>query len=95
MAIDAVDDALLLLIAGRRHCVRAAGGLKRAAGLPLRDPQREVEVRARAARLGRRIGLGADTGERIAAGLIDAACIEQGIACAADLDQRDTRADSG
>lgn len=95
LAIDAVDDALLLLIAGRRQCVRAAGGLKRAAGLPLRDPQREAEVRARAERLGRRIGLGANTGERIAAGLIDAACIEQGIATAADLDQRGAAMDSG
>lgn len=94
LAIDAVDDALLVLIASRRHCVRAAGGLKRAAGLPLRDPQREAEVRARAERLGRRIGLGANTGVRIAAGLIDAACIEQGIAVTPDLDQRDPRADS-
>lgn len=88
VAIDAVDDALLLLVASRRHCVRAAGDLKRAAGLPLRDPQREADVRARAERLGRRIGLGADTGDRIVAGLINAACIEQGIAATPDLDQR-------
>lgn len=92
LAIDAVDDALLLLVAGRQHCVRAAGDLKRAAGLPLRDPRREAEVRARAQRLGRRVGLGGEAGERIADGLIRAACVEQGIAAAPDLDQRDPEA---
>lgn len=55
--IDGLDDALLLLLAGRRRLVGAAAGLKQRAGLPPRDPGRELHVLARGLRLARRLGL--------------------------------------
>lgn len=55
--IDGLDDALLLLLAGRRRLVGAAAGLKQRAGLPPRDPERELRVLARGLGLARRLGL--------------------------------------
>ncbi len=93
--IDGVDDALLLLLAGRRQCVQAAATLKRAGGLPAHDPQREGQVRRRAQALGRRLRLPPAVSERFARGLIEEAHVQQGLpvdaarpSAAIDLDQR-------
>ena len=84
-AIDGIDHALLLLLAGRARLARRAERCKRAAGLPVRDPAREARVRARAEALAGRIGLPAATARRAIGLAIDDACREQGIA--PDLDQ--------
>lgn len=84
-AIDRLDDALIMLLAGRARLARTAGRLKHGAGLPGRDRQREDEVRARAARLARRVGLSAHAATGVLAVAIDDACREQGIVN--DLDQ--------
>lgn len=84
-AIDGIDDALLLLLAGRARLARHAERCKRAAGLPLRDPARELRVQARAEALAGRIGLPAATARRVIGLLIDDARRQQGIAT--DLDQ--------
>ncbi|KFN42225.1 hypothetical protein N790_02850 [Arenimonas malthae CC-JY-1] len=55
--IDGLDDAMLLLLAGRRRLVGAAATLKQRAGLPPRDPERELRVLARGLGLARRLGL--------------------------------------
>lgn len=49
-ALDAVDAALVELLAKRRALVSAVWERKRAAGEPLRDPERERAILARAAR---------------------------------------------
>ena len=84
-AIDRVDDALLLLLAARLHLARRAGRYKRRAGLPLRDPAREVRVQARVESFALRIGLPRSTARHASAFAIDAACRAQGFA--PDLDQ--------
>ena len=84
-AIDRIDDALLLLLAARLRLARSAGRCKRRAGLPLRDPAREVRMHARAESLAMRIGLPEATARRAIALAIDAACRAQGVA--PDLDQ--------
>lgn len=84
-AIDGIDDALLLLLAGRARLARRAERCKRTVGLPLRDPAREAQVHARAEALAGRIGLPAATARRAIGLAIDDACREQGIA--PDLDQ--------
>ncbi len=84
-AIDGIDHALLLLLAGRAWLARRAEHCKRVAGLPLRDPTREARVHARAQALAGRLGLPAATARRAITLAIDAACREQGIAN--DLDQ--------
>jgi predicted lipid carrier protein YhbT/chorismate mutase len=84
-AIDRVDDALLLLLAARLRLVRRASLYKRTAGLPLRDPEREARVQARAEALAGRIGLPTTTARRAIALAIDDACRVQGLA--SDLDQ--------
>lgn len=96
--IDGVDDGLLLLLAGRRACVRLAADIKRSAHLPARDPQREQQVRRRAQRLGRRLGLSPDTATRVADALINEACRQQGAEPTVpvlDLDQCIPLADTG
>ena len=93
--IDGVDDALLALLAGRRRLVAVAAGFKQAAGWPARDPERELEVRLRAQRLGRHLGLPPDNSDRLMSLLIEDACGQQGLGLAAgrqhmglfDLDQ--------
>lgn len=85
-AIDAVDDALLGLLAGRGVLVRHAAMLKRATGHAARDHTREAHVHARAARLARRLGLPDATARRLIELAIADACRQQGLAD--DLDQR-------
>ena len=92
-AIDGIDDVLLLLLAGRTRLVRRAERCKRAAGLPLRDPAREVRMQARAQALAARIGLPAATARRVIGLAIEDACREQGIE--SDLDQGGDVAGSG
>lgn len=84
--IDGLDDGLLVLLAGRRACVRVAERIKRAAQLPLRDLSREQAVRQRAQRIGKQLGLPDGAAERVAAAVIDDACRQQGLP-PADLDQ--------
>lgn len=55
--IDGIDDAMLLLVAGRRRLVARLAASKRRAGLPARDPAREETVLARGQGLARRLGL--------------------------------------
>lgn len=84
-AIDRLDDGLVLLLAGRRRLAAAAAAFKRDAGLPLRDPAREVEVRQRAQGLGRRLALPVHLVERVLDLAIADACRVQGLET--DLDQ--------
>lgn len=46
-AIDRVDDGLVVLLAGRRHLAGLAARIKRRAGLPALDAERETRVRRR------------------------------------------------
>ena len=55
--IDAVDDAMLVLLSFRRRLAAGAGRVKRAAQLPASDPARERRVRQRAERLAARLDL--------------------------------------
>lgn len=77
--IDGIDDASLVLLAGRRRLVALAAALKRRCELPARDPGREREVRLRALRLGERLGLPAASSDRLMTALIDDACRQQGL----------------
>ncbi len=78
-AIDRVDDGLIVLLATRRRLVGALGTLKPWAGMPLRDPLREQQVRARAQSLARRVALPADTADQLLDLAIADACNRQGI----------------
>lgn len=49
--IDAIDDELLRLINKRARLAVEVGILKRAAGIPIGDPEREREVLARLSRI--------------------------------------------
>lgn len=55
--IDGIDDALVLLLAGRGRIADGAARCKRRAGLPAHDPVREARVQARARRLAALSGL--------------------------------------
>ncbi len=55
--IDAVDDALIVLMAGRARLTQRAGDIKVRLALPSRDSERERRVRARAVALARRLSL--------------------------------------
>lgn len=77
--IDGVDDALVVLLAGRRRLVAFAAGIKQAAGRPVRDPEREREVRLRAQRIGRRLGVPPANSDRSMSVLIEDACGQQGL----------------
>jgi O2-independent ubiquinone biosynthesis accessory factor UbiT len=72
--IDGVDDVMLLLLAGRRGLVSAAAGLKTAAGLPLRDPEREAQVRRRARRLSLPLAVPPSSADALSTLLIEDAC---------------------
>ncbi|MGV8940983.1 MAG: ubiquinone anaerobic biosynthesis accessory factor UbiT [Lysobacter sp.] len=84
-AIDRVDDAMLLLLAGRGRLARHAARIKQHAGVPGRDAHREAWVHARAQALASRIGLPAATAQAMTRLTIDHACRQQGLAT--DLDQ--------
>jgi chorismate mutase len=59
-AIEELDDTLVRLIAERTRLARAAGAMKRAAGLPVLDPAREAAVVRRAGEAARREGVADD-----------------------------------
>ena len=67
--IDAVDDALLVLLATRARIAGVAARSKRHHGLPRRDPARETRIHARAQRVAARVGVAPGT----ASALIDLA----------------------
>lgn len=83
--IDAVDHGLMLLLATRRQLALAAGRCKRAACLPAADDTREQQVRRRAARLARQLGVPAATTHALMDLAIADARRIQGLA--PDLDQ--------
>lgn len=87
--IDGLDDALLLLLAGRRRLVGAAAGLKQRAGLPPRDPERELRVLARGLGLARRLGLPPELARGQLSLVIADAWRQQGLGGAQDEDEDD------
>lgn len=92
-AIDRVDDGLVLLLAGRRRLAAAAAHFKHEAGLPLRDPVRELQVRRRALALADRLRLPTILIGRVLDLTIADACRVQGLQT--DLDQGDRGALAG
>ena len=92
LAIDGVDDGLVLLLATRAQLAKLAGRLKARAGVAGRDDAREQRVRQRAETLGTRMGLAPGTASGVLGVAIGEACRAQGLA--ADLDQG-ARRDSG
>ncbi len=77
--IDRVDDAFLVLLAGRRQLVRRALQAKRTTGLPVRDRERERQVHARAQYFAQRLGLSSTMTQKLTELLIEDACGIQGL----------------
>lgn len=92
LAIDGVDDGLVLLLAARTRLARLAGHLKAGAGMTGRDDARERRVRRRAETLAAALGVAPDTANGVLALAIGDACRAQGLP--SDLDQG-AAADSG
>jgi len=86
LAIDHVDDGLIVLLAARRRLVQGVAAVKPHAGVPSRDPMREGRVRARAQALAWRLNLP----QRTATGVLDLAigdaCRLQGVMVDPDQD---------
>ena len=76
-AIDRVDDAVVALAALRRHLVGAARHSKHLAGLPLRDGEREQQVRLRARTMAARVAVPGETADALMQALITDACRQQ------------------
>lgn len=91
--IDGLDDAMLLLLAGRRRLVGAAAGLKQRAGLPPRDPERELRVLARGLGLARRLGLPPELARGQLSLVIADAWRQQGLGDAQEEDEDDDAID--
>jgi predicted lipid carrier protein YhbT/chorismate mutase len=85
LAIDGLDDGLLLLLATRTHLARAAGALKARSGVQGRDARREAEVLRRGQGLARRLGMAPQTAHGVLRLAIGEACRAQGLG--SDLDQ--------
>ncbi len=85
LAIDGVDDGLVLLLAARQRLAKLAGRLKAASGANGRDGARERRVRQRAETLAAKVGLRPGIAERVLGMAIGDACRAQGLE--ADLDQ--------
>lgn len=64
-AIDGVDDAMVVLLAGRQRLAGMAGRLKRRTGQTQADPAREQAVQCRARHIAAHLGLSADSAERL------------------------------
>ena len=45
--IDNIDHQLIDLLNERMHCAQEVGRIKKAAGKPIRDPERELDVLAK------------------------------------------------
>ncbi|WP_182336145.1 ubiquinone anaerobic biosynthesis accessory factor UbiT [Stenotrophomonas acidaminiphila] len=85
LAIDGVDDGLVLLLATRTRLARLAGRIKTHAGVHGRDGAREQRVRRRAERLASVLGVPPETASGVLALAIGDACRTQGLE--PDLDQ--------
>ncbi|MHC6218204.1 ubiquinone anaerobic biosynthesis accessory factor UbiT [Stenotrophomonas acidaminiphila] len=85
LAIDGVDDGLVLLLATRKRLARLAGRIKAHAGVHGRDGAREQRVRHRAERLASVLGVPPETASGVLALAIGDACRTQGLE--PDLDQ--------
>ncbi|HEY0916965.1 MAG TPA: SCP2 sterol-binding domain-containing protein [Solimonas sp.] len=85
LAIDGVDDGLVLLLAARTRLARLAGRLKAGAGMQGRDDAREQRVRRRAETLAGVLGVAPATASGVLALAIGDACRAQGLQ--SDLDQ--------
>lgn len=85
VAIDGVDDGLVLLLAARARLARLAGRLKAQAGMRGRDGLREARIRRRAEALAAVVGLAPGTASGVLGVAIGAACRAQGLD--SDLDQ--------
>lgn len=85
LAIDGVDDGLVLLLAARTRLARLAGRLKAGAGVRGRDDAREQRVHQRAEALASILGVAPSTASGVLALAIGDACRAQGLA--SDLDQ--------
>ncbi len=69
--IDAGDLLLLKSVANRQKLARRAGELKREAGLPIHDPEREKEVLKLRREWAEQLGLDPDSAEALFHLLID------------------------
>ncbi len=85
LAIDGVDDGLVLLLAARTRLARLAGRLKAGAGVQGRDDAREQRVQRRAETLAGVLGVAPATASGVLALAIGDACRAQGLQ--SDLDQ--------
>ncbi len=85
LAIDGVDDGLVLLLAARTRLARLAGRLKAGAGVQGRDDAREQRVHRRAETLAGVLGVAPATASGVLALAIGDACRAQGLQ--SDLDQ--------
>ncbi len=85
LAIDGVDDGLVLLLAARTRLARLAGRIKARAGVQGRDGAREQRVRRRGERLASMLGVPPATASGVLALAIGDACRTQGLQ--PDLDQ--------
>ena len=93
LAIDGVDDGLVVLLAARAHLAKLAGRLKAQAGIFGRDNRRESRVRQRAETLGGALGLSPGVASGVLGVAIGEACRAQGLET--DLDQGGQAATSG
>ena len=93
LAIDGVDDGLVLLLAARAQLAKLAGRIKRHAGVGGRDAAREQRVRRRAEALATALGVAPGTASSMLDVAIGEACRAQGLA--ADLDQGANRGSGG
>lgn len=78
-AVDVIDGAMLLLVAARGALAQRLGRLKQQQALPPRCTVREREVRDRALRLGRRLGVSPAASQALTSVLIAEACRRQGL----------------
>ena len=85
LAIDGVDDGLVVLLAARMRLARLAGRIKARSGARGRDAGRERRVQHRGEALASSLGLVPGLASGVLGLAIDAACREQGMP--ADLDQ--------
>lgn len=85
LAIDGVDDGLVVLLAARARLAQLAGRLKAQAGISGRDSRRELRVRQRAETLGGALGLAPGVASGVLGVAIGEACRAQGLET--DLDQ--------
>lgn len=85
LAIDGVDDGLVVLLAARTRLAGLAGRLKAQAELHGRDGGRERRILRRGEALGGALGLAPGAATRVLRAAIDEGCRAQGLA--SDLDQ--------